>query len=119
MGNRSPEEDALPGLLAALVEQFEKKAYPTPAAEPKDVLRDRMEHNGLKAADLADISGGYLWRILWAAAHACPTCFPANARSARTRRAGWASTSACLQPYSSSRSAPLFIQPLRSIAARL
>jgi HTH-type transcriptional regulator/antitoxin HigA len=57
-GWRSAEENALLGLLAALIEQFERKAYPATAAEPKEILRDLMEHNGLKAADLADVMGG-------------------------------------------------------------
>ena len=56
---RSAEESALLSLLAALVEQFERRAYPAaPSAEPKDILRDLMEYNDLKAADLADIMGG-------------------------------------------------------------
>jgi HTH-type transcriptional regulator/antitoxin HigA len=55
-GKRSAEESAL---LSLLVEQFERKAYPAaPSAEPKDILRDLMEYNDLKAADLADIMGG-------------------------------------------------------------
>jgi HTH-type transcriptional regulator/antitoxin HigA len=57
-GRRSAEENALLSLLAALVEQFERKAYPAAAAEPKEILRDLMEHNRLKAADLADVMGG-------------------------------------------------------------
>ena len=57
-GKRSAEENALLGLLAALIEQFERKAYPVPSAEPKDILRDLMESNYLKAADLAEVMGG-------------------------------------------------------------
>jgi HTH-type transcriptional regulator/antitoxin HigA len=57
-GKRSAEENALLSLLAALVEQFEKKTYPLPSAEPGEILRDLMEQNELKAADLADIMGG-------------------------------------------------------------
>lgn len=57
-GRRSAEENALLSLLAALVDQFERKAYPTGATEPREVLRDLMEHNGLKAAELAEIMGG-------------------------------------------------------------
>jgi HTH-type transcriptional regulator / antitoxin HigA len=57
-GNRSAEENALLGRLAALVEQFERRAWPLPAVAPKDLLIDLMEHNSLKAADLADIMGG-------------------------------------------------------------
>jgi len=57
-GKRSAEESALLSLLAALVEQFERKTYPATYAAPKDILRDLMEYNELKAADLADIMGG-------------------------------------------------------------
>ena len=57
-GKRSAEENALLSLLAALVEQFERRAYPVPSAEPKDILRDLMESNELKSADLADVMGG-------------------------------------------------------------
>jgi HTH-type transcriptional regulator / antitoxin HigA len=57
-GRRSPEETALLSLLAALVDQFERKAYPVADVEPKEILRDLMKHNGLKAADLAVIMGG-------------------------------------------------------------
>jgi HTH-type transcriptional regulator/antitoxin HigA len=57
-GKRSAEENALLSLLAALIEQFERKAYPVPQAEPKEILRDLMESNELKAADLADVMGG-------------------------------------------------------------
>jgi HTH-type transcriptional regulator/antitoxin HigA len=57
-GKRSAEENALLGLLAALITQFERKAYPVPSADPKDILRDLMESNELKAADLAEVMGG-------------------------------------------------------------
>jgi len=57
-GRRSAEETALLSLLAALVDQFERNAYPAAAVQPREVLRDLMEHNGLKAADLAEIMGG-------------------------------------------------------------
>jgi len=57
-GKRSAEENALLSLLAALVEQFENKTYPATSVEPKDILRDLMESNELKAADLADVVGG-------------------------------------------------------------
>ena len=57
-GKRSAEENALLGLLAALIIQFERKAYPVPSADPKDILRDLMESNELKAADLAEVMGG-------------------------------------------------------------
>lgn len=57
-GRRLAEETALLSLLAFLVDQFERQAYPTPNVEPREILRDLMEHNGLKAADLAEIMGG-------------------------------------------------------------
>lgn len=57
-GKRTAEENALLSLLAALVDQFERRAYPVPSAEPKDILRDLMESHELKASDLADIMGG-------------------------------------------------------------
>src|SRR5580693_9466937 len=49
-GKRSAEENALLSLLAALIEQFERKAYPVSPAEPREILRDLMESNELKAA---------------------------------------------------------------------
>lgn len=55
--NLTAEERTIFDLLTALIEQFEDKAYPIPDAEPKDVLVALMEHNGLKAADLADLLG--------------------------------------------------------------
>jgi HTH-type transcriptional regulator/antitoxin HigA len=57
-GRRSAEETALLSLLASLVDQFERKAYPAAAADPREILRYLMECNGLKAADLAEIIGG-------------------------------------------------------------
>jgi HTH-type transcriptional regulator/antitoxin HigA len=57
-GRRSAEETALLSLLATLIEQFESKVYPATAVEPKEILRDLMEHNGLNSADLADVMGG-------------------------------------------------------------
>ena len=55
--NLKPEENTLFGLLTSLIGQFEETAYPLPDAEPREVLRDLMEHNGLKAADLTGIFG--------------------------------------------------------------
>lgn len=48
----SHEEEALLELLAQLVERFEEKAYPMPHVEPVAALRELMEQNSLKAADL-------------------------------------------------------------------
>lgn len=55
--NLTPEEDALFALLTSLVDRFEEAAYPMPDCEPREVLRDLMEHNDLKAIDLAGIFG--------------------------------------------------------------
>ncbi len=55
--NFSPEESALFALLVSLVEKFEETAYPIADAPPREVLRDLMEHNDLKAIDLAEIFG--------------------------------------------------------------
>lgn len=49
----SHEETALLELLAQLIERFEERAYPMPDVEPAEALRELMEQNGLKAADLA------------------------------------------------------------------
>jgi HTH-type transcriptional regulator / antitoxin HigA len=54
---RSREESAVLELLAALIERFEQKAYPIPDAEPREVLRELMEHNAMKAIDLSAILG--------------------------------------------------------------
>jgi hypothetical protein len=77
-GRRSAEENALLSLLAALVEQFERKAYPAAAADPKEILRDLMDHN---------------WRMSWEDAHAFPRFFPANGLSVGSRRSGSESAS--------------------------
>ena len=37
--------------------EFEKTAYPLPDADPKEILRDLMQQNGIKA-DLAGTMGG-------------------------------------------------------------
>jgi HTH-type transcriptional regulator/antitoxin HigA len=57
-GSRTAEENALLGLLAALVGQFEARAYPAVKAGPREILRDLLEHGGLKPADLAELMGG-------------------------------------------------------------
>lgn len=53
----SPEEDALLGLLADLVHDFEEKVYPIPDATPAELVRYLIEQNGLKQKDLAPILG--------------------------------------------------------------
>lgn len=55
--NLNAEEAALLSLLVSLVEQFEATAYPIADATPREVLKDLMEHNGLKAIDLAELFG--------------------------------------------------------------
>jgi len=49
----SHEETALLELLTQLIERFEERAYPMPVVEPVEALRELMEQNSLKAADLA------------------------------------------------------------------
>ena len=53
----SPEEDRLLRLLAILVEDFEKKAYPLERSEPAVALRELMRDHGLKQIDLAEVFG--------------------------------------------------------------
>lgn len=53
----SPEEEQLAELLALLIENFEDQHYQLKAAEPVEIVRELMEANGLKQADLLDIFG--------------------------------------------------------------
>ncbi len=66
--NLSPEEETLLVLLAELVEDFEKKAYPEvgSSSTPRDVLMFLMEQHGLKQKDLVDIfsSSGTISQVL-------------------------------------------------------
>ncbi|MBA2620670.1 MAG: transcriptional regulator [Acidobacteria bacterium] len=66
--NLSPEEETLLVLLAELVEDFEKKAYPEvgSSSTPRDVLAFLMEQQGLKQKDLVDIfsSSGTISQVL-------------------------------------------------------
>jgi HTH-type transcriptional regulator/antitoxin HigA len=55
--NLTAEERTIFELLTALIEQFEDRAYPVPDGDPKEVLIALMAHNGLKAADLAELLG--------------------------------------------------------------
>ena len=41
--------------LAVLIEDFEKKAYPGPAASPVEAIRELMAANGLKQKDLVGV----------------------------------------------------------------
>jgi HTH-type transcriptional regulator/antitoxin HigA len=49
----TPEEEAAIELMTLLVERYEQERYPIPAAEPADVLRFLLEHNGLSQRDIA------------------------------------------------------------------
>ena len=44
-------------VLAALVEKYEGRVYPTPSAAPLDVLKFMMEQNGRTQADLGRLLG--------------------------------------------------------------
>ena len=50
------EEDAIE-LMTLLVERYEQERYPVPAAEPADVLRYLLEHNGMSQRDIAQELG--------------------------------------------------------------
>jgi HTH-type transcriptional regulator / antitoxin HigA len=56
--NRNPEEEALLNLLGTLIDQFERKVYPTRRSEPRETLAWLLEENGMKPADLAEVMGG-------------------------------------------------------------
>ncbi len=66
--NLSPEEETLLILLAELVEDFEKKAYPEvgSSSTPRDVLMFLMEQHELKQKDLVGIfsSSGTISQVL-------------------------------------------------------
>ncbi len=53
----TPEEEQLAELFALLIEDFEARHYQLQAAEPVEIVRELMEANGLKQADLLDIFG--------------------------------------------------------------
>ena len=54
----TPEEDRLLSLLALLVEDFEKKAYPMDdKSNPRVALRELMREHELKQTDMLDIFG--------------------------------------------------------------
>ena len=44
-------------LLTVLIEDYESKEYPVPAASPLDVLRHLMEVHNLRQKDLVDVFG--------------------------------------------------------------
>lgn len=55
--SRTPEEDALLELLAALVEKFEAERYHIPKAAPHEILAFMLEQHGLRPVDLLSIFG--------------------------------------------------------------
>jgi HTH-type transcriptional regulator / antitoxin HigA len=55
--DRTPEETSLLRLLAHLVDDFERRFYAIPEAEPREVLRELMRVNQLKQVDMVTIFG--------------------------------------------------------------
>ena len=53
----TPEEEQLAELLTLLIEDFEDRHYQIRAAKPVEIVRELMDANGLKQADLLDIFG--------------------------------------------------------------
>jgi len=49
----TPEEEEAVELLTLLIERYESHRYPSPDAEPVDVLRFLLEQNGLSQRDIA------------------------------------------------------------------
>ena len=54
---RTPEEDAALDLLATLVDEFERRTYDIPAADPVGILQFLMEQHQLRPIDLAGTLG--------------------------------------------------------------
>ena len=50
-------EEKLIALLTVLVEEYENKHHPVPAAGPLEIVRHFMEVHGLRQKDLVDIFG--------------------------------------------------------------
>lgn len=56
--NRSPEEDKLFNLLANLLEDYERRAFPPlEKSSPLETLKFLMKENDLRQADLAEVFG--------------------------------------------------------------
>jgi HTH-type transcriptional regulator/antitoxin HigA len=53
----SPEESTLLGLLATLIEHYEKEHYPIAQATPQEMLHHLMEARDLRAKDLWSLFG--------------------------------------------------------------
>jgi HTH-type transcriptional regulator/antitoxin HigA len=51
--NPNADEEEAIELIPLLIDQYESEHFPIPEAEPVDVLRYLMEHNGLSQRDLA------------------------------------------------------------------
>ena len=51
--NPSGDEEEAIELITLLIDQYESEHFPIPEADPVDVLRYLMEHNGLSQRDLA------------------------------------------------------------------
>ncbi|MGH9453770.1 MAG: helix-turn-helix domain-containing protein [Terriglobia bacterium] len=49
----APEEEEAIELLTLLIERYETEHYPVPDADPVDVLRFLLDHNGLAQRDIA------------------------------------------------------------------
>jgi HTH-type transcriptional regulator / antitoxin HigA len=56
-GDLTHEEEEFSELLTLLIEDFERKHYQLEAAQPIEILRELMESNNLKQADLVDVFG--------------------------------------------------------------
>jgi HTH-type transcriptional regulator/antitoxin HigA len=56
-GNLSPEEEQMSELLTLLIEDFESKHYRLKSASPVSIVKELMEANDLKQADLIDVFG--------------------------------------------------------------
>ena len=53
----TPEEHLLLKMLVLLIEEYERRTYPIPPVEPREVLLTLMENRGLKQADLTPVFG--------------------------------------------------------------
>jgi HTH-type transcriptional regulator/antitoxin HigA len=56
--NLTPEDEEAIELLTVLIDRYESKHYPVPAAEPIDVLRFLLDQNGLSQRDISEEVGG-------------------------------------------------------------
>jgi HTH-type transcriptional regulator/antitoxin HigA len=56
-GRLAPEEEQLSELLTLLIEDFENRHYQLQTATPGEIVRELMDANSLKQADLIDVFG--------------------------------------------------------------